>query len=66
MDPDAGPADQTVEAIAEGTKLEERDVGTALVKLEAERVVHSYIDLGIGAEFWIALDEAVERLEPPA
>lgn len=66
MDPEARPADQTVEAIVERTKLDEADVRTALVKLEAEGAVHPYVDLGLGAEFWMALDEAAERLEPPA
>lgn len=60
------PADQTVEALVERTGLGEPSVRTALVKLEAEGAVDSVTDLGLGAEFWIALDAAADRLDRSA
>lgn len=66
MQPDRSIADLTVDRIAETLGMEPLAVARVLDQLEAEGVVHCDREATLEVEFWIALNGAAERLDPPA
>jgi DNA-binding MarR family transcriptional regulator len=65
MQPDRGIADLTVDRIAKDLGMESLAVARTLDGLEAEGVVKNSTDATLEVEFWIALNEAAERLDSP-
>lgn len=65
--PDATISDRTVKAVAVRTGMSEAEVSATLRKLDDmdPPVVHQDTDAVSGERFWIALNEAAERLDPP-
>lgn len=65
MVPNLGPADRTLNEVAARAGIYEGDARKALDSMEAEGLVHRDTDVKLNIEFWIALNEAAERLAPP-
>lgn len=64
MQPGRRIEDRTVDRMAADLGMEPADVARVLDQLEAEGVVHGDRDAKLEVEFWIALNEAAERLNP--
>lgn len=65
MQPNRTIADKTVDQIADDLGMAPHEVARTLDQLEAEGVVKNSTDATLEVEFWIALNEAAERLSPP-
>lgn len=68
MRAEAGPVDRTIKAIAGLAGLSEDDVRRTLEQLDSlePKLVHRETDATLNVEFWIALERAIDAVEPPA
>jgi DNA-binding MarR family transcriptional regulator len=65
MQPERRLEDQTVDGMARDLGMESGDVACVLDGLEARGVVENSTDATLEVEFWIAINEAAEQLDPP-